>query len=109
MKVDILGTKYDMSYRAKEYDRALDKLSGYCDSSVKKIVICDYSKKEPDPMDREDLTVYQRKVARHEIIHAFLNESGLQEECEWICEEMVDWWAAQLPKIFKAFQDTKVL
>jgi hypothetical protein len=109
MKIDILGTKYDLIYRAKEVDLALEKLSGYCDNSVHKLIVCDYSAKKEDPMDKEDLSIYQRKVARHEIINAFLLESGLAEECEWATEEMVDWFAGQLPKIFKAFQDAKVL
>lgn len=48
---------------------------------------------------------------RHEVIHAFLNESGLQwnsfaPENAWAKnEEMVDWIAIQAPKIFKVYQE----
>ena len=45
-------------------------------------------------------------MIRHEIIHAFLYESGMKE-CSsatqsWVeNEEMVDWFAIQIPKIVK--------
>ena len=48
-----------------------------------------------------------RKVLRHEIIHAFLNESGLRENSEWAYnEEMIDWLAIMIPKINKCFEDS---
>lgn len=50
-----------------------------------------------------------KKTLRHEIIHAFLNESGLSDSASipsgaWAKhEEMVDWFAIQTPKIFAVF------
>lgn len=46
---------------------------------------------------------------RHEIIHAFLFESGLwvnsnSVECWAMNEEMIDWIAIQYPKISKVFK-----
>ena len=60
-----------------------------------------------------DLAAYQRKVIRHEIIHAFLYESGLWQSsfnCKaWAQnEEMVEWFAIQSPKIFRAFREAGV-
>ena len=47
---------------------------------------------------------------RHELIHAFLFESGLAENSNWARnEEMVDWIARQFPKMAKTFQEVKVL
>ena len=70
---------------------------------------------EPELNSVKNLEVYEKKVARHEIIHAFIEESGLSE-CTFICkegwaknEEMVDWIAAQSPKIFAAFQKAKCI
>ena len=53
-------------------------------------------------------------MLRHEIIHAFLNESGLSDSSNSVeawakNEEMVDWFAIQSPKIFKVFQDLDIL
>ena len=53
--------------------------------------------------------------SRHEIIHAFLHESGLAANSlnhysAWAeNEEMVDWFAIQSPKIFKVFQELDIL
>ena len=56
-----------------------------------------------------------KRSLRHEIIHAFLFESGLGSNSlnhysAWAeNEEMVDWFAIQLPKIFKVFQELDIL
>ena len=58
---------------------------------------------------------YWKKTLRHELIHAFLNESGLSDssncyEGAWTKnEEMVDWFAIQSPKIFEVFKEVSVL
>lgn len=51
---------------------------------------------------------------RHEVIHAFLFESGLAENSNtsdaWaVNEEMVDWLAIQAPKIFSTFKKMNIL
>lgn len=75
MTVNILGTEYEIIEAAAAEDAMLEKCDGYCDKTVKTIVI---SKKAKD-CDLKDFSVYQKKVMRHEIIHAFLFESGLSE------------------------------
>ena len=52
---------------------------------------------------------YKNKVFRHEIVHEFLEESGIQGECPWNTEEMVDWVALQLPKIVEACKEVGVM
>jgi uncharacterized membrane protein len=58
----------------------------------------------------EEIKSVQRKVTlRHEIIHAFLAESGLWGSSAsigaWAMnEEMIDWFALQLPKMLKVFE-----
>lgn len=45
------------------------------------------------------------KVIRHELIHAFIYESGLSNENKWAeNEELVDWIAIQFPKLKKCFE-----
>lgn len=107
MTVDILGTEYTVCLDVDEKDDVrLRKVDGYMDHSVRKIVV---AKMEPDEQSLEDLRMYAKKVLRHEIIHAFLVESGLRESSgkagSWAQnEEMVDWIAIQFPKILKVFQ-----
>jgi hypothetical protein len=42
---------------------------------------------------------------RHELVHAFLFESGLHNDSWAANEAAVDWIANQFPKILKAFQE----
>ena len=49
-------------------------------------------------------------MLRHEIVHAFLYESGLDVSSEWARnEEIVDWIALQTPKLQKAFEEAGCL
>ena len=105
-KVNILGTEYTIIERTEREDCKLKKDDGYCDSSTKTIVIL---KCEDDPMNKESMDYFRKQTLRHEIIHAFLNESGI-EACgnsfnnSWgFNKEMVDWIAIQAPKILLAF------
>lgn len=113
MKLSILGTDYTVSKKAysEDPDFAKSNISGYCDSTLKKIVICDM-KTFPgfEEESKEYLLITEQDVLRHEIVHAFLNECGLRE-CAmqpiraWSKnEEMVDWIALIGPKIYRAWQ-----
>lgn len=74
MKLEILGTTYDISEQAEANDPLLNTVNGYCDSSIKKIVISEL-KQEQD--SKKDLEAVKKSIKRHEIIHAFFYESGL--------------------------------
>ena len=113
MKIDILGTKYTIRRVNLGKDETIDKLhyGGYCSNVDKEIVILNLKsteewKKEPEDVIRRT----ENSTLRHEIIHAFLNESGLQwnalaPEKSWAKnEEMVDWFAIQSPKIFAVYK-----
>lgn len=112
MKIDVLGTKYTIRRVNYGQDGFMEKMhyGGYCDGLNKEIVVLncktvpDYSK---DPEDR--IKELERRTMRHELIHAFLNESGLEwNSCStdaWAKnEEMVDWFAIMMPKLLKAFK-----
>lgn len=111
MKIDILGTPYDLVYKDYQNDPLFEKRSicGYTDSVEHVICICNIGT-FPDFEDEteEYCKKYERGILRHEIIHAFLNESGLQDSASvfnaaWVKnEEMVDWMSLQLPKIVEA-------
>lgn len=112
MNINILGTEYTILQLSDEEEPYLKTCDGFCDRSRKKIVI---AKMETNPDSYEvDVEWYRKKVLRHEIIHAFLHESGLEENSNktdmWARnEEMVDWMAIQYPKILKAFREAGAL
>lgn len=105
--VTILGTVYHILIVEEgsfSYDREAD---GWCDTISKEIQIFNFKQAYESV---RDLVAYQKKVLRHEIIHAFLYESGLwqdsKESQSWaLNEEMIDWMAIQLPKIQRAFEE----
>lgn len=107
MEVNVLGTGYSLLEVLKRDDPSLANNDGYCDTSVKKMVVDEMKEKESGM--KENLSYYQKQVKRHEIIHAFLFESGLDTCCEWVCEEMVDWIAIQFPKIMQVFKEADCL
>lgn len=106
MKVNILGTEYTIEERSIADDALLNNMDGYCDKSTHLIVI---SKPSPDAT-LGDFEWYKKKIMRHEIIHAFLYESGIGD-CYQSAEKyghdetIVDWIAAQFPKIYKVFEE----
>lgn len=110
--VNVLGTEYTIERRLLEDDKKLETADGYCDTSIKLIVVGDF---KPENFSKVDLESYGKKVMRHEITHAFLYESGLcvnSMVCDngWSTnEEMVDWIAIQFPKLLQAFKDVDAL
>lgn len=112
--VYILGTEYTIEYGSYKDFPPLHEIDGYTDTSTKQIIVDDMSMAEREADSKKDLMTYQKSVIRHEIIHAFLYESGLAENSNvnesWATnEEMVDWFAIQSPKIFKVFQELDIL
>ena len=106
MVVDVLGTAYSIEHSNKVDDTNLENLDGYCDSSIKKIIINTF---KDFPGAKEDLKEYEKEVIRHELIHAFLFESGLDGSSWAQQEEIVDWIALQFPKLLKAFETIKCI
>lgn len=111
-KVNILGTTYAVKKISPGEDAYMSKMQfgGLCDSGTKTITVINL-KELPDFADepREVIVAKEKEILRHEIIHAFLNESGLEwnsspVEVAWAKnEEMVDWFALQFPKIYNAY------
>lgn len=110
-KVNILGTEYTIEILTAEQDAYLrDKAcDGYCDKTSKRIVV----RAEDETNELENYEVYKNTCLRHEIIHAFLFESGLQQNFkhdQWGHDEtMIDWVAMQFPKLQKAFKEADCL
>ena len=104
MIVNVLGVKYTIKESNKLVDSNLENADGYCDFTTKTIII-DTFKDSPGAV--KDLDAYRKHVIRHELVHAFLFESGL-DSCSWgRNEEVVDWMACQFPKLLKVFEQSK--
>lgn len=96
--IDILGEEWKIVISSEREDPLLENADGYCDWTVKTIVI----EKEISG-NLNNMNSYIKKVMRHEIVHAFLFESGLAE-CSgesdaWALNEgMVDWFERQVKR-----------
>lgn len=107
MKVNILGSTYVVEIIESE-----ESVAGFCLKHERKIQIVNFRN---HPVYKDESEAYiealQDEALRHEVIHAFLFESGLKDstcfyEGGWSTnEEMVDWFAIQGPKIVKAWKE----
>ena len=109
--IDILGTKYKVYTDVPvDKDEGLINRFGYTSAVERKIVVADLNTVEG--WNQESDAVKQLQVEhtlRHEVVHAFIHESGLWGSSlgvdAWaVNEEMVDWIALQFPKILKVYQ-----
>ena len=112
-KINILNTLYSLEYKTKQEDDMLETRDGYTDTYRKRIIVV-REKDFSDSWDKEAIEIYKKKVLRHEIIHAFLYESGLDvnsnKSYSWAeNEEMVDWFAIQSPKLFEIYKKLNIL
>lgn len=104
--VNILSQEYKIFYEDEEENVRLKNGDGYLEPYSKEIHIDKsiFEQDNNDPLQLKQLDIYGRKVIRHEIIHAFIIESGLWECCSWAQnEELTDWIARQFPKIADCF------
>lgn len=101
--VNILGTKYTIKLeelKNADYD-------GLCDPYSKIITI-----RSDNVNDISNFEFVQKLSTRHEIIHAFMFESGLGHNWEHKPigheETTVDWFAYQFPNILKVFYELHI-
>ena len=116
-KINVLGTEYALVFKpdeeiAADMGAGVGEYGGYCNEAKKLIAIALFDKCETE--DEESKKYLTKWNLRHEITHAFLNESGLSSDSEstenWAKnEEMVDWFAIQSPKIYKVFAELDIL
>ena len=97
MKINVLGTEYHLLLDEEMEEEDSD---GEYSPFEKCIKIA------PMDIEGERTRLYRDKVIRHEIIHAFLFESGLDDLSG--DEMLVDWMALQIPKISKLFEEIGV-
>jgi phytoene dehydrogenase-like protein len=114
-KVNILGTTYKVYLNVpSDKDPKLEGLFGYTSFHDKRIVVADI-RTVPGWESADEVTAQDvfASTVRHEVIHAYLSESGLMGSsnsvnCWAMNEEMVDWFAIQMPKLIKTFRELGV-
>ena len=106
--MNILGSEWTYEYIAFEEDETpVPGVGGYCDFTAKRIVVYE----PPAETNVRHPEVVVKEATRHEVIHAYLFESGLGEEmnCErGHDEQIIDWFAKQYPKIKKTYEELGV-
>lgn len=108
--INILGDEYQLIITNEKEEPRLREIGGFCDNTSKKCVVRDFVHEESTLLDKDNLAIEVQRNIRHEIVHAFLLESGLDENSEWARnEELVDWIAIQGPKIWKAWQEADAI
>ena len=100
----ILGQKYtvvqDESLKHTDVD-------GLCLKYTKQIKIRPVLDMLDDCEDKQEKIKRYNEVLRHEAIHAFFIESGLDYYSN--NEELVDWLASQFPKMYEVFKEYNCL
>lgn len=111
--LNVLGTEYSMIFKEYDEDDYFDEkgICGYCDGVMKEIVIGvvqTFPGCEEDSPERCERMM--KETMRHEIVHAFMYESGLGESSlqysgGWSKnEEMIDWIASQGLKLYDVWK-----
>ena len=113
-KISVLGQEYELVQTTPKNDPKLENNFGYLEPYSKKIVIdktiaetigCESGR--ADCVECVDNFI--NKIYRHEIIHAFFEESAISYNYNKEEEDfLVDWMAKQFPKMKKIFDDLGV-
>lgn len=118
MKLNVLGTIYTVE--KKKYNESptfkTSRCLGFCDSNSLRIIYCDLSS-HPNWVEESTngIARAEKAILRHEIVHAFLDECGLNGcansyDGPWpLNEEMIDWFATLGPKIYDAWVKAKCI
>jgi hypothetical protein len=115
IKIHILGSTWTITGKHIADDKILNTAEGYTEVSSRNIVYRVYT-----PLEIKNYSIgnpyrSRNETVRHEIIHAYLYESGLWNDSSMVKgawamnEEMVDWIATQLPKIIDTCKEAGAL
>lgn len=104
IKVNILGSEWTVRSATEAEEPRLENKNGFTDWTARLICL------EKGPTgDIGSMETYMNKTIRHELIHAFMFESGFGDCVEHAAygqeETVVDWFAYQMPKIMKLADD----
>lgn len=105
MTVNVLGAEWQIINSDPTQHPILKRCDGFCDYTTHEILMHPLTS-DRDDVEISDADVANKRIRRHELIHAFLFESGLSYDAQWpMNEAMVDYFARQFPKMLKTFQE----
>lgn len=103
-KVKVLGTEYKIITDDSIVSQNIDGLCKFYDKQI-------YIRSKDKMLCADDSEsvkkVRYKEVLRHELVHAFFDEAGLDEYSS--NEQLVTWIAVMFPKMMKAFEETDCL
>jgi hypothetical protein len=109
-QVNVLGTDYNIIITNEEkLPRLNDETAGLCYVNTKQIAINNYENDAIDKSEEKDICIQKQKVLRHEIVHAYSEESGISNFNEIDNDFIVDWIAKQAPKMLISFLECGAL
>lgn len=114
-KISVMGSEFEIIYTTEEEDPTIKGKSGVCYSLLQKIKIDQYIY-----LDDADGSVAEAEKAskllsllailRHEIIHAFFFQSGLDSQCSFAVDEvLIDWLSLKLPEIVEVMNQNHLV
>lgn len=103
-RINILGTEYVLNINTTDYLRASNADGVHLEYDKEINLRCMNGMLSEDSSERAKFE-RQKEVLRHEIIHAFFSESGLDGYN--VDEQLVDWIAKQFPKIKRCFEEAE--
>jgi len=113
--VNVLGEPYEI-YAVKQEDAPhlfSNKTVGSCNRAVKEIVVENFPDETHSAVRSNKQALHDEvmfnEVLRHELVHAFFGECGLDSEVDSAFDEemIADWLAIQAPKLMKLFCQVK--
>ena len=106
--IDILGSEWTVYVKQESEDNRLKDCAGFTDWTVREIIIRDCR----EDGNLKNLEAFMMKVLKHEIVHAYMCESGLGDDWEHKSfgqeETVVDWIAFQMMKIVSTYGSASV-
>lgn len=104
-EIDVLGSKWQI---IEEDELRVANADGFTDNSVREIHLQSVFSDEKSSV--ADMEEYKMRVLRHEILHAFIFECGLDIENSWARnEEMIEFFALQSYKIANIFSAANII
>lgn len=99
-EINVLGKNYQIYYLGENDDEELKDKYGYADQVETKIVI-DISIIDDCKNDKRRALELLKRTLRHEVVHCYFFECGLDDQTPFARDEtLIDWLALKLPDIF---------
>ena len=114
-KINVMGTDFDITYTTEEEDPTIKGKSGVCYSLLKKIKIDQYiylddADGSVSEAEKSSKLLSLLAILRHEVMHAFFFQSGLDTQCSFAVDEMlIDWLSLKLPEIVEVMKENHLV